>query len=70
MRHWSRALTYLVVSCMLFLRYASPAGAVQVGAMAPDFNLTATIGDKVSLGAYRGKQPVVVFFYIAAFGGT
>jgi peroxiredoxin len=38
--------------------------------MAPDFSLPATGGDKVRLAAYRGKQPVVVFFYIAAFGGT
>jgi len=38
--------------------------------MAPDFSLPATSGDTISLAAYRDKQPVVVFFSIAAFGGT
>jgi len=43
---------------------------MHAGEMAPDFSLPATTGDTISLATYRGKQPVVVFFYIAAFGGT
>ncbi|MGH3516020.1 MAG: thioredoxin-dependent thiol peroxidase [Haloechinothrix sp.] len=36
-----------------------------VGDVAPDFTLTASEGNPVSLSAYRG-QPVVVYFYPAA----
>jgi peroxiredoxin Q/BCP len=36
---------------------------VKVGDLAPDVTLVTHAGDEVSLAGYRGKQPVVVFFY-------
>ena len=37
--------------------------------MAPDFTLPATTGDKVTLSSFRGKAPVVLAFFPAAFTG-
>ncbi len=34
-----------------------------VGTPAPDFTLPTQTGDTVSLSDFRGKQPVVLFFY-------
>ncbi len=41
--------------------------AVEVGQLAPDFKLTATTGGKISLKQYRGKQNVLIEFYVADF---
>ncbi len=43
------------------------AAAVEVGQRAPDFKLTATTGGKISLKQYRGKQNVLIEFYVADF---
>ncbi|NLX08751.1 MAG: redoxin domain-containing protein [Chloroflexi bacterium] len=37
-----------------------------VGAPAPDFTLPSATGDDVSLADYRGEQPVLLFFHMAA----
>jgi len=42
---------------------------LKVGDMAPDFTLPATTGDKVTLSSFRGKTPVVLAFFPAAFSG-
>ncbi len=39
------------------------------GDMAPDFTLTDTAGAKVKLSDFRGKNNVVLAFYIFAFTG-
>jgi hypothetical protein len=70
MRHRIRVVTCLLICSLLLLCHTTAVGAMHAGEMAPDFSLPATTGDTISLAAYRGKQPVVVFFYIAAFGGT
>ena len=44
--------------------------ALQVGEKAPMFDLPSTTGEKIKLADYLGKQPVVLFFYIAAFTKT
>ena len=44
--------------------------ALKVGDKAPDFSLPSTTGEKISLSEYRGKKPVVLFFYLFAFGGA
>jgi peroxiredoxin len=44
------------------------ATALQVGDKAPTFSLPATTAEQVSLTDYLGRKPVVLFFYIAAFG--
>lgn len=36
-----------------------------VGEIAPDFELTSSKGKKVKLSSFKGKKPVVVFFYPA-----
>jgi peroxiredoxin len=35
---------------------------VDVGSVAPDFRLTASAGDELGLGDYRGRSHVVLFF--------
>lgn len=54
---------------------SSPAGSTSeqtandmlaVGAPAPDFTLPSATGDDVSLADYRGEQPVLLFFHMAA----
>jgi thioredoxin-dependent peroxiredoxin len=42
---------------------------LKVGDMAPDFTLPATTGEKVTLSSFRGKAPVVLAFFPAAFTG-
>ena len=37
--------------------------AVKVGDTAPDFTLTSQAGESVSLGNFRGKSAVVLYFY-------
>jgi cytochrome oxidase Cu insertion factor (SCO1/SenC/PrrC family) len=41
----------------------------KVGEMAPDFTLTDTAGQKVKLSDFRGKNNVVLAFYVFAFTG-
>ncbi len=41
-----------------------------VGTAAPEFTLDSTAGAKVTLGAYRGKQPVLLAFFPLAFTST
>jgi len=41
----------------------------QVGALAPDFTLPSTSGEKVTLSALRGK-PVLIAFFPLAFSST
>jgi uncharacterized lipoprotein YmbA len=55
--------------CSLLLLSATGLMALQVGDKAPDFSLSATTADKVSLADYLGKKHVVLFFDIAAFAG-
>lgn len=42
---------------------------LKVGDTAPNFTLTSTKGGKVTLADYKGKQPVVLAFFPAAFTG-
>jgi thioredoxin-dependent peroxiredoxin len=41
----------------------NPTGELRVGDLAPDFTLPSAHGTLVSLGDYRGKSEVVLFFY-------
>jgi glutaredoxin-dependent peroxiredoxin len=43
---------------------------LKVGDVAPDFTLPATTGDKVTLSSFRGKAPVVLAFFPAAFSSV
>jgi cytochrome oxidase Cu insertion factor (SCO1/SenC/PrrC family) len=42
---------------------ASPNGAVEVGAPAPDFELTGVDGESVKLSDFRGRPVVVTFMH-------
>jgi peroxiredoxin len=44
--------------------------AVEVGQLAPDFNLKDQAGNDVSLADYKGKQPIVLVFYPFTFTGV
>ena len=41
----------------------------EVGQVAPDFTLVNQDGEEVTLSNYRGKQNVVLVFYVGAFSG-
>ena len=43
---------------------------LNVGDLAPDFELRSHTGDVVKLSDFRGKKNVVLFFYIGAFTNT
>ena len=52
------------------LGVAGVATALEVGEKAPDLTLPSTTGEKISLRQFQGKQPVLLEFYVADFGGT
>jgi hypothetical protein len=43
---------------------ASAATALEVGEKAPDFTLPGTTGEKISLSQFRGKNLVLIEFYV------
>ena len=44
---------------------SSEGEALEVGDQAPDFTALTASGEQVSLGDYRGEQPVLLFFHMA-----
>lgn len=48
---------------------APPPMTLRVGDMAPDFTLPDTGGKKVTLSEFRGKNNVVLAFFVLAFTG-
>ncbi len=60
-------LTALLVGVLLL---PGTATALQVGEKAPDFNLPATTGGKISLSQYQGRKLVLIEFYVGDFGPT
>ena len=67
---WRRLIMAVLLSSVLLALGASHVLALQVGDKAPDFTLSATTGGEIKLADYVGKKPVVVFFYIYAFGNA
>jgi len=65
-----RSLLLLGVLLAGVLGVAGVATALEVGEKAPDFTLTSTTGEKISLSQFQGKQHVLLEFYVADFGGT
>jgi peroxiredoxin len=49
------------------LGVAGVTAALEVGEPAPDFTLPSTMGEKISLSQFRGKQSVLLEFYAADF---
>ena len=60
----------VLVSLALTVFNAGDVMALKVGDKAPDFTLPSTAGEKIRLSQFQGKKPVVLFFYIFAFGGA
>jgi cytochrome oxidase Cu insertion factor (SCO1/SenC/PrrC family) len=63
---------HMVVSVILILLFFNVGNsmALKVGDKAPEFTLPSTTGEKISLSQFQGKKPVVLFFYLFAFGGA
>lgn len=68
MPRWKCLMMAVLFIGSLQLVAVGQALALQVGDQAPTFALPATTAETISLADYHGKQPVVLFFYIAAFG--
>ena len=62
-------LALFALAAVLPAQQASQPQPLKVGDMAPDFDLPATTGGKISLASYKGKNPVVLAFFPAAFTG-
>jgi peroxiredoxin Q/BCP len=60
------ALAAAVIAALLVM----PAGALEVGQKAPDFQLPAPGGKQVKLNDLLGRGPVVVYTFIQAFTKT
>jgi len=46
------------------------ATALQIGEKAPEFTLSSTTGEKISLNQFKGKKHVLVQFYSMDFNPT
>jgi len=70
MRRWISMFMVVLVSVALLFLNVGDVMALKVGDKAPDFTLSSTTGDKISLSQFQGNKPVVLFFYVFAFGGA
>ena len=61
--------TIFVASVFSQAAPAPPPMTLKVGDMAPDFTLPDTTGKKVTLSEFRGKNNVVLAFFVLAFTG-
>ena len=68
MRRWIGMFMVVSVSVAMPFFYAGEVMALKVGDKAPDFTLPSTTGENISLSQFQGKKPVVLFFYLFAFG--
>ena len=50
----------MLLACVLGVRETT---ALEVGEKAPDFTLPSTMGEKISLSQFQGKQFVLIEFY-------
>ncbi len=66
----TRISSMVVVLLAAMLAVASLATAVEVGDKAPGFTLPSTMGEKVSLSQFKGKNNVLLEFFIAAASVT
>ncbi len=62
------ALTFSSVAALMAQQAGDPQ-PLKVGDVAPNFTLGSTMGGKVTLADFKGKNPVVVAFFPAAFTG-
>ena len=73
MKLYTNAALVLASGAVLSAQQAAPqandAQPLKVGDVAPNFTLGSTMGGKVTLADFKGKNPVVVAFFPAAFTG-
>jgi cytochrome oxidase Cu insertion factor (SCO1/SenC/PrrC family) len=63
-------LTLLLSAALIAQTTPAPTAiALKVGDSAPDFTLSDTGGKRVTLSEFRGKNNVVLAFYVFAFTG-
>ena len=60
----------MVSTALARLLVTGVALAVEVGEQAPDFTLPSTLGEPSSLSQFRGKQHVLLEFYVRDHGPT
>lgn len=63
-----RALFLLGVLLAFVIAMVQVATALEVGESAPDFTLPSTMGGEISLSQFRGKNYVLLEFYLSDFG--
>lgn len=72
MRHYFFTILLTLALSSALLAQATPAPpaiALKVGDTAPDFTLSDMAGKRVTLSEFRGKNNVVLAFYVFAFTG-
>ena len=62
MKRWISMFMVALVSVALLFLNVGDVMALKVGDKAPDFTLSSTTGEKISLSQYQGKKPVVLYF--------
>jgi hypothetical protein len=63
------AFAAFAVSALAQASPAPPPMTLKVGDTAPDFTLPSTAGGRVKLSDFRGKNNVVLAFFVLAFTG-
>lgn len=64
----TRIFLWLGLSLMGIAGMVHVAMAVEIGEKAPDFTLSSTTGEAISLSQFRGKKHVLLEFYFTDFG--
>ncbi len=67
--HERMGIAAILVSILVWLTPIA-AKALNVGDRAPGFLAFSTVGEAVRLSDYQGKQNVLIFFFVRAFGGV
>jgi len=69
MRHLTTVALAFASCAALMAQQPGDPKPLKVGDVAPNFTLSSTMGGKVTLADFKGKNPVVVAFFPAAFTG-
>ncbi len=62
-------VTALVFAACAWAQQPGDPQPLKIGDVAPNFTLSSTMGGKVTLADFKGKTPVVLAFFPAAFTG-
>jgi peroxiredoxin len=69
MRPLAAAAVMFASSALMLAQQPGEPTSLKVGDLAPNFTLGSTTGGKVTLSDFKGKNPVVLAFFPAAFTG-